>query len=657
MVMFVPANYRFRWFPGVLAFSGLIFAGAATMHSIDNSCDRCDRGIGEADPGSVKLFLLEETPVKKSRSYSANVRLIGIIDSLGDCTETDVRVIAYLPDDSSTLELASGDAILADCDLGRVSGPANPAAFDFSTYLYYRYIRWQANIPPGRWSKAPDFRSFGMNQWAERSRDNFARSLKNAGIDGDELALASALILGDRELLSREVVQEFSSAGAVHVLSVSGLHVGIMYLMAQRILFFLKRGRHGRKVQQVTIIALIWAYAFLTGLPSSVIRASLMFTLLACSNMMNRSHDGFNILAGALMIQLWINPYEITQVGFQLSYLAVAGIFAFYKPLNQLFPEQNRVTSWIWSVMAVSIAAQIATFPLAGHYFHFFPAYFLVTNLVVVPLAGIIVYLALAVLIGSFILPGASWFAWPLKYGLALMLDSVGFIQSWPGAVISPILLDPLQVVLLFASITGLFVYFVLKARIGLWLILLPLALVLAGSGWRSFRQSAQAGLTVYALPGQTGIEFFEGSNAVFIGDSSLLADRQKISFQVGPNRLQSGINNITELPLDSCDGMYTGRLWIQRPFCLFMDKKLALIRHPWHPPVNPDTFQLDILIVSGNRPPHPEAVFNCLRAGQVVLDSSVPEYMSMKWELACTENKTPCHRVRQQGAYVVQWK
>ena len=191
--------------------------------------------------------------------------------------------------------------------------------------------------------------------------------------------------------------------------------------------------------------------------------------------MFKRSSESYNIVAVAAFFQLLINPYDITQVGFQLSYVAVLGIFAFYKPFNDLISAPNRLATGIWSILAVSMAAQLATFPLASHYFNMFPVYFLLTNLIVVPLAAVITYFAVTLLAmgaGGMIF---EWLAWPLKWSLRFMSGSVEYMQSWPGAVIEPIILSPLQVIMIYTAIAGLFIFWVMAKRSGAFIIMVSL--------------------------------------------------------------------------------------------------------------------------------------------------------------------------------------
>lgn len=623
---------------------------------LKHTAQKGDKGMAQLDEEVVKIICITEKPVIKTRSLSGKARMVCWLDSLGKGRPNQDNLLVYIENDSLACSLNVGDLILFRSRIEEVGGPVNPGAFDYRKFLYYRDIRWQVILDSGEWKRIDGIRGARLLKWSEDCRQRFSDILASFGISGDELALASALILGTRDLLQRDMIQEFSNAGAIHVLSVSGLHVGIMYVLADRMLFFMKRFRHGRKMHQAVIILLIWVYAFITGLPASVVRASLMFSLIAAARMMDRSHEGFNILAGALLVQLWISPLEIMQVGFQLSYLAVLGIFAFYKKLNEAFADSHRFVAWIWSIVAVSIAAQLATFPLASYYFHFFPVYFLVTNMVVVPLAGVVTYMALVVLLaGIFHLP-FSWIGLPLKWGLQLMHGSVSFIQSWPGAVLKPVNLTVLQVLLLFTLLFCIFLYYILLDHKGLWLSIISISFIILIAGWEKYQKALHSEVIVYSVNGHTAIEYLHDRQSVFLADSSLLTLEGKISMQVAPNRMQRGIKTVSalEFPLDSVYN--SDDVWISPPFFVFGNLEMVVIGQEWQRKEMDAKVRVEWLVVTGNKGPTPEQVLANLEPLCVIADGSVPRYRADRWEAACKADGLQFHSVQQAGAMIKEW-
>ena len=650
------SSFRFKWVPGLVALITLFTAGVSVEESVRLKRDGQDLIIREESSFPVKVLIMEERPVGKSGRYSGIATVAGILDtSLAYCN-TNVPVSVNFGKDSDAAGLMPGDMIFSRCEIRNVDPPVNPYAFDYRRYLSFKGVRWQTYLDSGNWLKSGRVVGNGPARWAEKTRQRFVKVLENYGIAGEELGLASALILGTRDLLDKEMIREFSNAGAIHVLSVSGLHVGIMYVLADRLLFLLKRGRAGRKMHHFLIIGLIWLYSLLTGFPPSVVRASLMFSLLSVSKMMTRDQEGYNILAGALVLQLWIDPYQVTQVGLQLSYIAVLGIFLFYKPINQLFSDSKALISWIWSIMAVSLAAQLATFPLTSYYFGFFPLYFLVTNLVVVPLAAVVVYLALLVLLAGICHLPFTWIGLPLKWALFLMHRSVAFIQSWPGAVVEPINISMAQALLLYILMACGFLYLMVRSKKAAWIFMGSMTVLTLTFGIDRIQRVSAKGITVYSIKNHQAIDFLKGQEVIFLADSSLRSSQTTITSQVEPNRRHWSSEVIREIDLNTIKQAVDRGFWMNYPFISFDNKTFALLDRHWDAVNDSIEIRVDVAVISGRKLYDPAEALSHFRVNQVVLDGTVPAYLSERWKLACAIDSIPCHSVLNDGAFVWNW-
>src|SRR5690606_19594565 len=249
-----------------------------------------------------------------------------------------------------------------------------------------------------------DVLQFGINKgnpvlgYALSLRQRMVEKLDRSFQDTDALAIASALVLGYQNQISQETLDTFSITGTIHVLSVSGLHVGIVFVVFSSLLFWMKN-KKWKIIKAMILICLIWGYALITGLSSSVLRASIMISFGIIAFSFSRKGNIYNIIAASAFFLLLYNPHFISGIGFKLSYLAVLGIVFLYPKINTFFNIKNRFLSAIWSSSAISIAAQIATFPLVLYYFHFFPVYFLPANVLIILPASFVVYLGFLVLL------------------------------------------------------------------------------------------------------------------------------------------------------------------------------------------------------------------------------------------------------------------
>ena len=253
--------------------------------------------------------------------------------------------------------------------------------------------------------------------------------LSESGVDGSVYAVVVAMALGDKSQLTRELKDTYAVSGASHILALSGLHLGILYTL----LSLLFSRRRWQVLSQVVIIVCIWLFVFLVGMSASVVRSAVMFTVYALLSLGHRDKMSVNTLAFAAIVMLLLNPKSLFDAGFQMSFMAVLAILLFY-PLfesvwSQPFLFDHRIFKWLWTMLAVSCAAQIGVAPLIAYYFGRFSNYFLLTNLVVVPAATLILYLSLLVLL----IPS-------LAYLLIYIVEALNHLLSWiatlPGASI-----------------------------------------------------------------------------------------------------------------------------------------------------------------------------------------------------------------------------
>ena len=266
-------------------------------------------------------------------------------------------------------------------------------------------------------------------QYFLHQRTLLLERLESSGLSGDQYAIVSAMALGDKSALTHELKDTYSKTGASHILALSGLHLGIIYAL----LSMLVVGRRWQMISQVAIILSIWAFVFLVGMSASVVRSAVMLTVYALLAIGHRQKMSVNTLAFTAIIMLLISPQALFDVGFQMSFMAVFAILLFvplfYRPFSAEYLMTHRIISWLWGMMAVSIAAQIGVAPLIAYYFGRFSCYFLLTNFIVIPAATLILYLSLATLL----IPAIG----VLLAGIVGLLNTtLLYISTIPGATI-----------------------------------------------------------------------------------------------------------------------------------------------------------------------------------------------------------------------------
>jgi competence protein ComEC len=340
------------------------------------------------------LFTVDGEPQDKPRSIA--VRGTAISADGGSFG----RVLLYLSKDSAVPGLAHGDRILFSGRLNPVRPSGNPNEFNYARYLRFHHIHHQTFVPSGHWEFVQQG-PWSLRRFFISLRGSMLDVLRRSGLSGDDFAVAAALVLGYKADLEQSLVQAYAGAGATHVLAVSGLHVGIIYVIISGLLGFLTRIRHGERVRAGITVLLLVCYAMLTGLSPSVTRAVTMFSFVAVAKSLNRRGSIYNTLACSAIGLVILDPLIVMQVGFQLSYAAVLGIVLFQPPLTKLLKVENKWGEKVWEITCVSVAAQVSTFPLGLLYFHQFPNLFFVSNLFVIPAATLVLKAGLAAMVAQ----------------------------------------------------------------------------------------------------------------------------------------------------------------------------------------------------------------------------------------------------------------
>ncbi|HRG78639.1 MAG TPA: ComEC/Rec2 family competence protein, partial [Cyclobacteriaceae bacterium] len=512
----------------------------------------------------------------------------------------------------------------------------------FKRFLSFRNIYHQQFVLADqiRFIRHPERKGFIYYSHQVRA---WASEVIRKNIPGEqEQAIAMALVLGVTEGIDTDLQNAYSASGAMHVLAVSGLHVGIIYGIILVLLRPLNSYAWSRWIVAGISLLLLWSFAFVTGLSPSVLRAVTMFSFIALARPLGWRTNIYNTLAASAFVLMIYNPFLIMSVGFQLSYLAVLGIVYLQRPIYNLWEIENRAGDWIWQITCVSIAAQIATFALGMLYFHQFPVYFLVSNLFVIPLSTL-------VLIGGIILLVIS--AW---YWLALLVGKlvVVLIQllNWlvfkteelPFSLISNIHLTTFQcwvIMIILLSIIFMIQYRSVK---GLYLAGI-LTLIFVFTQYLHFRNWVdRKQFVVYSISGHSAMEWIDSGVSYFKADSALQSDEERMRFHIRPNRLQRGVIAVNkEIPFKQKLPQNLETFYWQGNRIIFVQNREAQL---------PASAEIDYLVV-GRNSISPQAIKN-LSVRQIILDGSNSRGYINRWRKVI--DKERLYAVLDEGAFVL---
>ncbi len=381
-----------------------------------------------------------------------------------------VKIRASIFKDARAEQLKPGSGLRVRSKLEKPASFAG-STFDYGRYLLFHGYSFTTFLYVDDWSG--DVVSLEKLSIVERSkikalqlRGKLLDNFKKLGIDGQDYAVLAAMTLGERVSMSKEMTDDYSVSGALHILSLSGMHLGIIYAML--LLLFFKR--RSSVIVQVIIVTAVWAYVFIAGLPVSAVRSAVMLSVCSFVNLLNRDKISLNVLAVAAFSVLVVSPLNLYDVGFQMSFMSVMFIIVFYPVFYYVMPQRIRnirVVNYIWQMTAVSLSAQLGVAPLVALYFGRFSCYFLLANFAVIPLSAVILYGVAFIML----------FAWqPWLQGILstivvksveLMNTSVSFVASLPGASIDGISTNSVQVLMLYILMFS--IYFLLPYLRKIW--------------------------------------------------------------------------------------------------------------------------------------------------------------------------------------------
>ena len=400
------------------------------------ACDSCVR-IAEFTEGKVEegrysplVFTLNEVLTRQEK-YPSNEKIM----------------VVYFQD-SNELTLQVGDVISFKKPLKPIANNSNPGAFDGKKYWSNKGIRRQLFL------RSDESIKVGHNsQWKHKFsiwRTKLSSAFENV-LAPKEAGIAKALVLGDKSSLDKSVKDDFTAAGAMHVLAVSGLHVGILLFCLQfcfQKIYFLRK----KKLYFVVALIVLWLYALLTGASPSVVRATTMFTFLVIGKMRGHGMFSMEVLLSTAFLMLLISPAYLFDIGFQLSFSAMFAIALFFEGIQRIFYFRQKILRKIWEGTALCFAAQIGTLPLSLYYFHQFPNYFLLTNLVLLILAFAAMFSGLVFLLTYFIPYMSAVTGMAVKMSFLSLSNTMEWIADLPYALTQGIQLSAWMVFLAYLA-------------------------------------------------------------------------------------------------------------------------------------------------------------------------------------------------------------
>ena len=648
----IDSSFRHRWVLGCFFFMSVFFLGGLLLNARDLRM-KSDYLIPKKIASACVVASLYEAPRDAKRGRRCLLRLEKKIEG-GLVENASGLVMAYfIVDSSMAAGLHYGDRILFRQErIGPERAAANPGGFDYRTYLAQKQVYYSCALSSKDFLHVPGNSGHWLVALSYRLRDALLLVYKTNGIGEEQFGVLAALVLGYTQEIENDLTAAYAAAGVTHVLSVSGMHVGLIYVLLTYALSWLGVGPKARGLRAFVLLAFLWFYALLTGLSPAVLRAATMLSLIVIGKAWKKQENTINTVAASAFLLLLMNPWLLYDVGFQLSYLAVCGIVFIHPYIYDWFSPEPFWLDQIWSLVSVSLAAQITTCIPAMYYFHQFPLLFLITNVLVIPLSTLIIY-------GGIALLACAPFPFIAKY-VGLALDNmvfalnaiVRYVHDLPFALLEGIWIDRLDVLLLHLWLISFVLYLLNKRPRPLLSFLSVTFVMLVYHVYSASNLDNQRMLVLYSLRGQTALDLINGKQHVFISSFAMKDYSGLMKKVIQPAWGKLHVKKPQLLSLQSFElNSRTPRLTL----IVHEEKRLLILAGDFRRIAleKIDLGSVDDLLLYRNTKVSVRDLLIAFKPRRIIADGASSRYNRRQWREVCTKWGVPFQDVIEEGAIV----
>lgn len=563
-----------------------------------------------------------------------NKYVIDILKINGE--KTDGKSLLNLQKDSANIKLRVDDVFISKIQFKNLIAPLNPNQFNYKKYLDKKYIYHQIFTTNTRLFKTDSKHKtiFGI---ASTIRSFINKKLKLYNFKPDELAIIKALLLGQRQDISENIYTNYTNAGAIHILAISGLHIGIILLILNFILTPIEQIKHGRILKTILLLLILWSFAIIAGLSASITRAVTMFSIVAIGMNLKRPTNIFNTLAISIFILLLIKPMFLFDVGFQLSYLAVFAIVIIDPLLYKLWKPKNKVIKFYWHTLTITISAQFGIIPISLYYFHQIPSLFFISNLVIIPCLGVILGLGILILLLAILNLLPQFMANLYGSIISLMNYFIEWVAQQNDFLFKNISFNLLYVFTTYAFIISL-INFWKKRNITSFKYLLIGIIILQSSFLYMKHSKTSNKFIVFHKSRQTLLGNISNNKIKVAHDLDSLAYSET-------NIIKDYIvgNHIKHDSLESIKNLY------------FLNNKTLFVIDSLGA-YNTKLFQSEYLLLRQSPQINLSRLIDSIKPKYIIADGSNYKSYINQWEAICKKQKLPFHQTSKKGAFIISY-
>jgi len=632
IIWFISKDHLFQTtYFGILTYTCFFFLGAVTYQI--NLPEFQKHGYYQTDSIGLKENILQLKVKEVLKSDTYNSKYMAEIIAVNN-NYFNGKILLNIKKDSFEKILNIDDLLLISSKIKKIYSPLNPHQFDYSMYMkslgiYNQvYSSYQSFLNQSKGKPT-------LRGQASKIRNQLIKKLNNSALTPNEIEIVKALILGQKKDINKQLYSDYAAAGAIHILAVSGLHVGIIYFTLITLLRPLKRLFKHELIISIIIVISLWGFAFLTGLSPSVIRAVTMFSFFAFAKAINRETNTINTLFLSYFTLLIINPLWLFHIGFQLSYLAVLSILWLLPLFNKVYCPKNYFARKIWDIFTVTLAAQTGIFPLSIYYFHQFPGLFFMTNLIILPFLGVLLVGGIILIILSIFNVIPEWFALTYNYLIKFMNSCIHVIANQKLFLFQNITFSLYKVFASYLLIISIILFWNYQNRKNSLFFAVGLSILFSVSIFDNYSNSKNE-LIVFHKNKQSIIG--NKNNSVlnlYSSDSKLNIGN---SYPIKAYKVAKGIKYYSE---------------IKSPYIFKYNENLILVLDSLG--IYPDSNKIDIVILTYDPKINLNRILESLQPKMIIADGSNHKSYVKRWKKSCTKKNIAFHFTGTDGAFIIK--
>ncbi|MCB4797264.1 ComEC/Rec2 family competence protein [Neotamlana laminarinivorans] len=635
-IIYIINKNKFKqsvWF-GLFTFISMIIIGALTvkLHNPINFKNHYTQKVSLNNTSTHTIKFKVREVLKPGNYYD---KYIVDILSLEDET-TKGKILINIEKDTTYNLLKVDDIYISKLQFKDLIHPLNPHQFDYKKYLEKQYIYHQVFTTNNAlyYSGSKKISLLGL---ADNIRIFINKKLEAYNFKTDELAIINALFLGQRQDISKAVYTNYTNAGAIHILAVSGLHVGIILIILNFILKPITQLKYGSILKTILLVFILWCFAVIAGLSASVTRAVTMFSIVAIAMNIKRPTNIFNTLAISVFVLLLIKPMFLFDVGFQLSYLAVFSIVTIDPFLYKIWQPKNWILDKYWHTFTITISAQLGIIPISLCYFHQFPGLFFISNLVVIPLLGIVLALGILVILLAICNIPYNFVASTFGYIIRLMNNFISWVSYQEAFIFKDI---PFNIWYVFASYIFIItlVWFLIKKHVASFkFFLISIIVVQLAIFYTKFKKPTNT-FIVFHKSRYSLLADVKNDNIIVFDDlDSLLKNNNKIikDYTVG--------NHIKSVEKENLKTLFK----LKDKYVLVIDS-LGIYNYKSVKP--------DYVLLRQSPKINLNRLIDSLKPKQIIADGSNYKSYIAHWERICLKKEIPFHQTSKKGAFIINY-